>query len=254
MRQEERLGLILERLARRGTVSVAELTADLNASPASIRRDLRALEEQQLLKRTHGGAVSAEVVYELPMRYRAGRHQHEKLQIAQAAAKLVTDSVHSIGLGGGTTTTELARILGGAARPLKVVTNALNIAGDLSLRPSINLVVSGGSVRPESYELVGPIADRALADINLDLVFIGVDGIVADRGISTHDDVEAQTDHCLVRTADRVIVLADGSKVGKRAFSRIAGIDEIDTLITDGSADPAELDRLRIAGVEVTVT
>jgi DeoR family transcriptional regulator, aga operon transcriptional repressor len=251
MRQEERLGLILERLARDGTVSVAELTAELKASPASIRRDLRALEEQQLLKRTHGGAVSAEVVYELPMRYRAGRHHHEKLQIAQAAAKLVTDSVHSVGLGGGTTTTELARLLGAAARPLKVVTNALNIAGDLSLRPSIDLVVSGGSVRPESYELVGPIANRSLADINLDLVFIGVDGIAADRGISTHDDVEAQTDHCLLRTAAQVIVLADGSKVGKRAFSRIAGTDEIDILITDGSADPAELDRLRAAGVEV---
>ena len=251
MRQEERLGLILDRLARDGTVSVAELTTELAASPASIRRDLRALEEQQLLKRTHGGAVSAEVVYELPMRYRAGRHQQEKLQIAQAAAKLVTDSVHSVGLGGGTTTTELARILGAAARPLKVVTNALNIAGDLSLRPSIDLVVSGGSVRSESYELVGPIADRALADINLELVFIGVDGIAADRGISTHDDVEARTDHCLLRTADRVIVLTDGSKVGKRAFSRIAGIDEIDVLITDNGADQAELDRLRAAGVEV---
>lgn len=252
MRQEERLGLILERLARDGTVSVAELTTDLKASPASIRRDLRALEEQQLLKRTHGGAMSAEVVYELPMRYRAGRRQ-EKLQIAQAAARLVTDAVHSVGLGGGTTTTELARLLGAAARPLKVVTNALNIAGDLSLRPSIDLVVSGGSVRPESYELVGPIANRALADINLDLVFIGVDGITADRGISTHDDVEAQTDHCLLRAADRVIVLADGSKVGRRAFSRIAGTDEVAMLITDGSADPAELERLRAAGVEVTV-
>lgn len=250
MRQEERLGLILERLARDGTVSVAELTTELKASPASIRRDLHALEEQQLLKRTHGGAVSAEVVYELPMRYRAGR-RHEKLQIAQAAAKLVTDAVHSVGLGGGTTTTELARLLGAAARPLKVVTNALNIAGDLSLRPAIDLVVSGGSVRPESYELVGPIANRALADINLDLVFIGVDGITADRGISTHDDVEAQTDHCLLRTADRVVVLADGSKVGRRAFSRIAGADEVAMLITDGSADRAELDRLRAAGVEV---
>src|SRR3954447_9956134 len=122
MRQQERLGLILDRLAKHGSVSVLDLTTELKASAASIRRDLQALEEQQLLKRTHGGAVSAEVVYELPMRYRAGRHHHEKLQIAQAAAKLVTDSVHSVGLGGGTTTTELARLLGAAAKPLKLVT------------------------------------------------------------------------------------------------------------------------------------
>jgi DeoR family transcriptional regulator of aga operon len=252
MRQEERLGLILDRLARDGSVSVAELTSDLNASPASIRRDLRVLEEQQLLKRTHGGAVSAEVVYELPIRYREGRHHEEKLRIAQAAARLVTDSVHSVGLGGGTTTTELARILGASARPLKVITNALNIAGELSVRPSIDLVVTGGSVRSASYELVGPIAEQALSGINLDLAFIGVDGIEAGRGISTHDDVEAQTDRCFLRTADRVIALADGSKVGKRAFSRIAAIEEISMLVTDVGADPAELDRLRASGVDVT--
>jgi DeoR family transcriptional regulator, aga operon transcriptional repressor len=252
MRQEERLGLILDRLARDGSVSVADLTAELKASPASIRRDLHVLEEQQLLKRTHGGAVSAEVMYELPMRYRTGRHHQEKLRIAQAAAELVTESVHSVGLGGGTTTTELARLLGAAARPLKVITNALNIAGELSVRPSIDLVVTGGSVRSASYELVGPIANQALSDINLDLVFIGVDGIEAGRGISTHDDVEAQTDRCFLRTADRVIALADGSKVGKRAFSRIAAIEEISMLVTDVGADPAELDRLRASGVDVT--
>ncbi|MCW2919324.1 MAG: alkaline phosphatase [Actinomycetia bacterium] len=252
MRQQERLGLILDRLAQHGSVSVLDLTTDLQASAASIRRDLQALEEQQLLKRTHGGAVSAEVIYELPMRYRAGRHQQEKLRIAQAAGRLVTESVHSVGLGGGTTTTELARVLGAAGRSLKIVTNALNIAGDLSVRSAIDLVVTGGSVRPESYELVGPIADRALSGINLDLVFLGVDGIEATGGISTHDEVEAQTDHCLMRTAARVVVLADGSKVGKRAFSRIAVIDEVAMLITDAGADPVELDRLRATGIEVT--
>jgi DeoR family transcriptional regulator, aga operon transcriptional repressor len=252
MRQQERLGLILDRLAQHGSVSVLDLTTDLQASAASIRRDLQALEEQQLLKRTHGGAVSAEVIYELPMRYRAGRHQQEKLRIAQAAGRLVTESVHSVGLGGGTTTTELARVLGAAGRSLKIVTNALNIAGDLSVRSAIDLVVTGGSVRPESYELVGPIADRALSGINLDLVFLGVDGIEATGGISTHDEVEAQTDHCLMRTAARVVVLADGSKVGKRAFSRIAEIDEVAMLITDAGADPVELDRLRATGIEVT--
>lgn len=251
MRQQDRLSLILERLAQQGSVSVTALSEELQASAASIRRDLLALEEQQLLKRTHGGAVSAEVIYELPLRYRAGRHQQEKLRIAKAAAELVDASVHSVGLGGGTTTTELAHVLGAAGRQLKVVTNALNIASDLSVRSAIDLVVTGGSVRPESYELVGPIADRALAGINLDLVFLGVDGIDAASGISTHDETEAHTDHCLMATAGRVVVLADGSKVGKRTFSRIAPIAEVHTLITDIGADPGELARLRAADVEV---
>ncbi|MFD0687883.1 DeoR/GlpR family DNA-binding transcription regulator [Actinomadura fibrosa] len=252
MRQQARLPLILDRLAEHGSVSVVELSAELQASPASIRRDLQVLEEQQLLKRTHGGAVAAEVIYELPMRYRGGRRQEEKRRIAQAAVRLVDAAVHSVGFNGGTTITELARLLS-TGRPLKVVTNALNIAADLSVRPAIDLVVTGGGVRPQSYELVGPIADRTLADISLDLVFLGVDGIEAEAGISTHDEIEARTDHALMRATRRVVVLADGSKIGRRAFSRIAPIGEIDTLITDAGADRAELDRIQAAGVKVTV-
>ncbi|SFQ96025.1 transcriptional regulator, DeoR family [Lentzea waywayandensis] len=251
MRQEQRLAAILGKLAEAGSVSVTGLAEDLDTSVASIRRDLQSLEEQKLLKRTHGGAVAVEVIYELPLRYRVGRRE-EKRQIAEAAARFVTESVHSVGLNGGTTTTELARLLA-VSRPLKVVTNALNIASDLCPRPLIDLVVTGGGVRPESYELVGPLADRALAGISLDLVFLGVDGIDARTGIATHDEVEAQTDNCLLRTADRVVVLADGSKVGKRAFSRIAAISDVHVLITDSSAPAEELDRLRAAGVEVVV-
>jgi DeoR family transcriptional regulator, aga operon transcriptional repressor len=82
-------------------------------------------------------------------------------------------------------------------------------------------------------------------------VFLGVDGIDATGGISTHDEVEAQTDHCLMQTAERVVVLADMSKVGNRAFTRIAPIEEVAMLITDSAASPADLDRLRTAGVEV---
>ncbi|MFD4673270.1 DeoR/GlpR family DNA-binding transcription regulator [Lentzea sp. NPDC058450] len=251
MRQEQRLAAILGQLADTGSVTVTGLAETLDTSVASIRRDLQALEEQKLLKRTHGGAVAVEVIYELPLRYRVGQ-QEEKRQIAGAAAKLVTEAVHSVGLNGGTTTTELARLLA-TTRSLKVVTNALNIASDLCSRPTIDLVVTGGGVRPESYELVGPIADRALAGISLDLVFLGVDGIDARAGITTHDEVEAQTDNCLLRTAARVVVLADGSKVGKRAFSRIAAITDVHVLITDSSANTEELDRLRAAGVEVVV-
>ena len=252
MRQQERLTFILERIAESGSVAVADLSQQLHASLASIRRDLHTLEDQQLLKRTHGGAVAAEVIYELPVRYRAGRHQPEKHRIAEAAAALVDESVHSVGLNGGTTLTGLARLLA-TGRPLKVVTNALNIAADLSLRPSIDLVVTGGALRPESYELVGPIADRTLSGISLDLVFLGVDGIDATGGITTHDDVEAQTDHFLIRTTRRVVVLADGSKIGKRAFTRISDLGEVSALITDDGADPGSLDLIREAGVAITV-
>ena len=252
MRQVDRIGVILEELNSKGSVAVADLATELGVSFASVRRDLQLLEDQHLLNRTHGGAVSIGVLYELPMRYRSGKHQDEKRRIAQAAADLVTDGVTSVALSGGTTTTQVARVL--ATRSgLKVVTNAINIAAELALRPLIGLVVCGGTARPESHELVGPLAEQTLSRLNVDLAFVGVDGIATDAGLTTHHDVEAATNRAMIGIASRVVVVADGSKIGRRAFATIAEVTEIDDLITDGTADPAECDRLREAGVRLTI-
>lgn len=250
MRQEDRLGVILERLNAHGTVGVGDLSKDLGVSLASVRRDLQLLEDQHLLSRTHGGAVSSGVLFELPMRYRGGRHQEEKRLIAAAAGELVADGVVSVALSGGTTTTEVARVL--ATRSgLKVVTNAINIAAELALRPQIGLVVCGGSARPESHELVGPLAEETLSHLNVDIAFVGVDGITAAAGLTTHHEVEAATNRAMIRMAARVVVVTDGSKVGKQAFAQIARVVEINDLITDSTADPAECSRLQDAGVHI---
>jgi len=250
MRQEDRFGLILERLGQHGSVGVPELAAEIGVSQASIRRDLHVLEQQQLLKRTHGGAVASGVLYELPMRYRGGRQQEAKRLIAQRAATLIGEGVQSVGLSGGTTTTEVARAL--ATRDgLKIVTNALNIASELAVRANINLVVSGGNARSESYELVGPIAERTLNGLNLDVAVLGVDGISVSGGLTTHHDVEAQTNKVMLTRGARVIVVADGSKVGRRAFARIGEVNEISDFVTDSSADPEELEQIAKAGVTV---
>jgi DeoR family transcriptional regulator, aga operon transcriptional repressor len=252
MRQEDRLGVILDRLNTHGTVGVTELAADLGVSLASVRRDLELLEDQHLLNRTHGGAVSTGVLYELPMRYRGGRHQEEKRRIAKAAAALVTDGVVSVALSGGTTTTEVARVL--ATRSgLKIVTNAINIASELAPRPQIGLVVCGGSARPESHELVGPLAEEMLSRLNVDIAFVGVDGITADAGLTTHHEVEAATNRAMIRIASRVVVVTDGSKLGRRSFAAIAGLDEVDDLITDAGADADECRRIEEADVRVVI-
>ncbi len=247
--QPERLSAILADLSADGSVEVAELASRFAVSAATIRRDLELLEEQRLLARTHGGAVTMGVLYELPLRYKGARHQDEKRRIAHAAATAITDGM-SVGLTGGTTCTEVARRLVDHER-LTVVTNALNIASELAVRPNLKLVVTGGTARPESYELVGPLAEQALAGLHLDLVVIGVDGIDAEAGCTTHHEVEAHTDLALIERAERVIVVADSSKIGNVAFAMICSVDRIDGLITDRGANVRALRALRDAGVSV---
>jgi DeoR family transcriptional regulator of aga operon len=250
MRQAERLGVILEGLSASGSVGVTELTARLGVSAATVRRDLELLEAQHLLTRTHGGAVAQMVSYELPLRYRSATRLEQKRRIAQEAARRVRDGA-VIGLTGGTTTTEVARAV--AHRPLTVVTNALNIASELAIRPNIKLLVTGGVARAETYELVGPIADASVADLNLDVAFIGSDGITAQAGLTTHHEIEAHTDRAVLDRAATVVVVADASKLGRVAFVQICPIGSVHELVTDGDGDGRELDAIRDREVAVTV-
>jgi DeoR family transcriptional regulator, aga operon transcriptional repressor len=250
MRQQARLGFILERLSIHSSVDVAELAEQLSVSQASVRRDLQLLESQQLLTRTHGGAVASGVLYELPMRYRGGQRHEEKRAIAKQAVALLGPDVTSVGLNGGSTTTEVARALASYSG-LRVVTNALNIAAELAVRSNIELVVCGGSARSESYELVGPLAELTLSNINLDVAFIGVDGVSPEAGLTTQNEVEAQTNRFVLRAAERVVVVADSAKLGRRGFARISDLAAVDDLVTDSGATDAQVAELERAGVRV---
>jgi DeoR family transcriptional regulator of aga operon len=252
MRQEDRLGQVLQQLNQHGSVVVTDLAVALGVSEATVRRDLHLLEEQKLLTRTHGGAVASGVLYELPMRYRGGQHYDAKRAIAEAASRLVPADVASVGLNGGTTTTEVARTLASRSG-LRVVTNALNIASELAVRSNIELVVCGGSARAESYELVGPLAELTLSNINLDIAIIGVDAVSVVAGFTTHHEVEAHTNRALVRAAERTIVVADSSKLGKRGFAKICDISAASDIVTDAQADPKDVAELRRLGPRVHV-
>jgi DeoR family transcriptional regulator of aga operon len=245
----ERLGRILELLARDGTVTVPDLAEQLGVSQATVRRDLQALGDQRLLERSHGGAVAHGTAHELPVRYRTGRSE-EKRRIARAAAELVTDGA-AIAFTGGTTTTEVARTLA-ARHGLTVITNALNIAVELAVRPNLKLIVTGGVARSASYELVGTLADATLRGLNVDLAFVGVDGVDAERGLTTQNEVEAATNRALMARARRTVVVADGSKLGRVALAQIAPLEAADQLITNEGADSDAVERLRAAGLTVT--
>ncbi len=250
MRQADRLSRILERISATGSVGVVDLSRELGVSAATVRRDLALLETQRLLARTHGGAVAHGVLYELPLRYRSARHHEQKARIARCAAERVPDGA-AVGMTGGTTTTEVARML--SDRRLTVVTNSLSIAYELAVRPNLKLVVTGGVARPESYELVGPLAESALAALNLDIALVGVDGISVAAGLTTHHEVEAHTNRALIGRAQKAIVVADSSKIGQVAFARICELSQVQEVISDELADPAEVAAIRNAGVNVTL-
>ena len=243
------MSVILERLAAREPVGVTELSEALHVAPATVRRDLSTLEGQRLLVRTHGGAIGHTVSYELPLRYKGLRCAEEKRRIAAKAAGTVEPKM-AIGLTGGTTTTEVARALADH-EGLTVVTNALNIAAELAIRPNLRLVVTGGVARSSSYELSGPIAEASLAGLNLDLVFAGVDGISVTGGCTTHHDTEAHSNCVMIGRAERVIVVADCSKIGRVAFAKICELSAVDELITGSAVGHDAVHELEDAGVRV---
>ncbi|OEJ25774.1 alkaline phosphatase [Streptomyces agglomeratus] len=270
MSKHERWSALLELLAAEGRLDVEEAATTLEVSAATIRRDLDELAEQQMLVRTRGGAIAHGVSYELPLRYKSSRHASEKQRIAAAAADLVADG-DVVGLNGGTTTTEVARALalrasapgsgggagaGGGPGPgggpvLTVVTNALNIAGELTVRPQIKLVVTGGVARPQTYELVGPLTMGVLNEVVLDVVILGVDGLDPQLGVMAHQEDEASISRLFAERSHRVIVVTDSSKMGKRAFARICGLDRIDVVVTDSAISAEAAGRLTDAGIKV---
>lgn len=256
---QARWSALLEMLARDGRVQVEEAAAELSVSAATIRRDLDELARQQMVTRTHGGAVINAIAYDLPLRYKAARRAPEKERIAHAAAGLVKAGT-VVGLNGGTTTTEVARALatradlgseGGTEPSLTIVTNALNIAGELVVRRHVKLVVTGGVARPASYELTGPLATELLGQITLDQVFLGVDAIHAVHGATAHHEGEASTNRALALRAQQVVVVADSSKLAKRAFARICPVEDVHVLVTDKDAPAALTEPFTAAGVEV---
>jgi DeoR family transcriptional regulator of aga operon len=254
-----RWNALLELLTETGRISVEDASARLSVSQATVRRDFDQLAQQQMITRTRGGAVVNGVSYDLPLRYKSAKRAPEKQRIGNAAAQLAAPAM-VVGLTGGTTTTEVARAL--ASRPdlvgtgpdgpqLTVVTNALNIANELTVRSRMKIVVTGGVIRPQSYELVGPLATRILAELNLDIAFLGVDAFDVGLGAASHHEGEAAMNSLLASRARRVVVLADSSKLGRQAFARVCATEQVDTLVTDEDADPAEIEALRTAGVEV---
>lgn len=254
---EKRAKEILRLLLSQGRTSVDELTELFATSPASIRRDLVRLETQGLVHRTHGGAMLAGQIYE-PFRFDASFHvreerfAQEKQRIALAAAELVQEN-ETIGFTAGTTTTQVARGLRLRAG-LHIVTNAVNIAMELSSSNGLETTLTGGCMRwPGAFSLVGPTALESLNAVVMDRVFLGVCGIDPKFGATTIESDEAAAHRAMSRRGKQVIVVADSSKIGMVSPAVICPINAVHVLVTDdGIADEA-VQTFKDNGVHVLV-
>jgi len=247
----ERREKILETLRQSGEVSIEHIVGRFGVSPATARRDLRLLERQGLALRRHGGAATPESsLYDASYLERERTSIAHKRGIALAASELI-HTAQTIALTGGTTTTAVARALRG--RELVIVTNAVNIAMELAREPRIRVHLTGGRLVGASYELVGSAAVQALEGLNVDVAFIGVNGVSVERGLTTNNEEEAEVNRAMVDVARRVIVVADHSKLGRATLVQICPLDAAHVLITDREARVRDVEAIRQAGIEVVV-
>jgi DeoR family transcriptional regulator, aga operon transcriptional repressor len=249
---EERRRLILEILNRDGRVLVGNLAKQFRTSQVTIRKDLDLLQANGRIHRSHGGALPSQksVLEDPSLREKEGLHRKEKMQIAAAAARMVKEGQVVI-LDSGTTTTAIARTLRDFAN-LTVITNAVNIAAELS-RSSLEVILTGGSLRKNSFSLVGPMAEETLHRLNADILFLGVDGFDVHYGLSTPNLLEAKVNRAMMDVAGIVVAVCDSSKFGKRSLSSIAPVSEIDYLICDRGIAKSDITAIKQAGVQITL-
>ncbi len=241
-------------MRRRGRITIKELTDEFGLSAVTIRKDLEQLEmaSEGDLKRYRGGAVLNKVpIFETDFLIREEEMREEKMAIAVRAAEMVPDQ-GVVMLSAGTTTTYIARQLA-HRKGITVVTNGINIAGELAGRSQLTVVMIGGILPEKSYATVGPTAEDYLARVTADMAFVGVAGIDAEVGFTTPYMLEAQIYAQMIQMAKKSVIVADHTKLNRRSLSIIAPLAGVDATIVDADADPQFVEILRSHGHPVIV-
>jgi DeoR family transcriptional regulator of aga operon len=244
---------ILDLLSREGSVSVSRLAELLKVSEVTLRKDLNSLEQQRKLYRTHGSAILANpYIGDRHVNEKEKHNAPEKRAIAERAARRVAPD-DSIIIASGTTMTFFAQALRDFPHHLIVITPALQVTTILSQNPGIEMIQLGGFIRPSSLSVVGKPAEDVLRDFHCSTLFIGVDGITPDFGLTTTNAMEASLNRTMIAASQKVVVLADSSKFGRLGFSKICDSDNVDEIITDSGIAPHLLAQLSARGIKTTV-
>ncbi len=249
---EERRQYIVGLTQQHGRVLVEELSESLGISRITIRKDLDYLQSQGLLLRTHGGALlpGKGALSDPSLQEKEGRHSQEKQRIAAAAANLVEEG-QCVLLDSGTTTTGIAKALKRFSH-LTIITNAVNIAGELS-GTDFEVLLTGGSLRKNSFSLVGPLAEDMLHEMHADILFLGVDGFDLEIGLTTPNVMESRVNRAMVKASSLVVAVCDSTKFNRRSLSKIVDATAIHHVITDAGLPSETADALRSAGIKLTL-
>lgn len=251
MTLSERHKAILESLRNSGSVDVGVLSQQLKVSAVTIRKDLDMLEEKKLLYRTHGGAIIADpYIATRKVSEKEKLHPELKRRIGQRAVELLSPQDALI-IASGTTVQAFARCI--PNMKMTVITSAMNVVMELLDKPDIEIIQLGGIIRHSSASVVSEYAIRMLDNFACNKLFLGVDGIDPEYGLSTTHLQEASLNRMMIHSATKTIVLADSSKFGRRGFSKICDMSDIDHVITDSGTPAKMLDAMAERGVKVTV-
>jgi DeoR family transcriptional regulator of aga operon len=251
---EERRRRILDMLDQTESITIPDLVERFGVSRVTARADLDYLADQGALVRSHGGALKpVDPRNDYPLLLKQTLHHAEKVRIAAAAAKLIQDG-STVAFDSGTTTCEIAKQIKGLnCRSLTVITNALNIANELSGVLWVSVIMTGGMLRHKSGSFTGPQAHETLRDLNADHLFLGADAIDVEAGLTTPDILGAQVALRMIELAREVTVVVDASKFGRHSLTLSGKIEDVDRIITDSAVDPIHVDRLRQRGIEVVI-
>ncbi|WP_443943646.1 DeoR/GlpR family DNA-binding transcription regulator [Pedobacter sp. AW1-32] len=252
MNLAERHQFILNRLQKDQYVNVLDLCNELKVSSVTIRKDLKLLEDKSLLFRTHGGAsINNPYTVDRPINEKEKLQFNEKSRIGAAAIAFLDES-DSILISSGTTVLHFAKNIVNMSK-LTVVTPALNVALELIREAKIEVIQLGGVLRKSSSAVTGSYAEQVLQDFYFNKLFLAVDGIDLDFGLTTTNAMEAHLNRKMIQASQKTIVLADSTKFGKKGFGRICGLEEIDHIITDRGISDQTVKHLEGLGVTVTI-
>lgn len=249
----ERHDKIIQLIKERGIISTADLCSIINASKATIRRDITELDEAKQIKKTHGGAmvVTKPATEELPISLRRFMQKDEKVRIATAALESIKDG-DTIFLDSGTTTFELAAKLN-AFRHLTVLTNDINIAVEVASNSENGLIVAGGVLKKKTATLMGMFTEQMLSELHVDKAFLAADAINIESGYMDYNTAEIPIKRIMIKNSRERIMLCDHSKFQNAAFMSICPIHAIGLTITGKEINPDIVQKMQDSGVIVKV-